>query len=97
MTKIEVRAYLQTYCGIDLREEYCTLENVLNLIPNIHYSEQSEAFSLNVPINEHCFDSLAESNWLLVIWLYQEIITETGRWIGILMEWLAFCHRAKTL
>lgn len=64
MTKIEVRAYLQTYCGIDLKEEYCTLENVLNLIPNVQDSEQSEEFSLNVPINEHCFDSLAESNWL---------------------------------
>lgn len=35
MTKIEVRAYLQTYCGIDLREEDCTLDNVLNLIPNV--------------------------------------------------------------
>lgn len=64
MTKEEVRSYLQTYCGIDLREEDCTLENVLNLIPNVQDSEQSEAFSLNVPINEHCFDSLAESNWL---------------------------------
>ncbi len=64
MTKIEVRAYLQTYCGIDLKEEYCTLENVLNLIPNVQDSEQSEAFSLNVPIYEHRFDSLAESNWL---------------------------------
>ncbi len=64
MTKEEVRGYLQTYCGIDLKEEYCTLENVLNLIPNVQDSEQSEAFSLNVPINEHCFDSLAESNWL---------------------------------
>lgn len=40
------------------------LENVLNLIPNVQDSEQSEAFSLNIPINEHCFDSLAESNWL---------------------------------
>lgn len=64
MTKIEVRAYLRTYCDIDLREEYCTLENVLNLIPNVQDSEQSEAFSLNAPINEHCFDSLAEGNWL---------------------------------
>lgn len=32
MTRKEVRAYLQTYCDIDLKEEYCTLENVLNLI-----------------------------------------------------------------
>lgn len=64
MTKKEVRAYLQTYCGIDLKEEDCTLENVLDLIPNVQDSEQSEAFSLNVPINEHCFDSLAESIWL---------------------------------
>lgn len=64
MTKEEVRGYLQTYCGIDLKEEDCTLENVLNLIPNVQYSEQSEVFSLNVPINEHCFDSLAESIWL---------------------------------
>lgn len=64
MTKEEVRAYLQTYCGIDLREEYCTLENVLNLIPNVQDSEQSEAFSLNVPIKEHCFDSLAVSKSL---------------------------------
>lgn len=62
MTKEEVRAYLRTYCNIDLKEEYCTLENVLNLIPNVQDSEQSEAFSLNVPINEHCFDSLANSN-----------------------------------
>lgn len=62
MTKEEVRAYLQTYCDIDLKEEYCTLENVLNLIPNVQDSEQSEAFSLNVPINEHCFDSLANNN-----------------------------------
>lgn len=61
MTKEEVRGYLQTYCGIDLKEEDCTLENVLNLIPNVQYSEQSEAFSLNDPINEHCFDSLAKS------------------------------------
>jgi hypothetical protein len=59
MTKEEVRAYLQTYCNIDLKEEYCTLENVLNLIPNVQDSEQSEEL-----INEHCFDSLAESNWL---------------------------------
>lgn len=64
MTKEEVRAYLQTYCNIDLREEYCTLENVLNLIPNVQDSEQSEAFSFNVPINEHCFDSLVESKSL---------------------------------
>lgn len=64
MTKKEVRAYLQTYCGIDLKEEYCTLENVLNLIPNVQDSEQSEAFSLNDPINEHCFDSLANSKSL---------------------------------
>lgn len=64
MTKEEVRGYLQTYCGIDLREEDCTLENVLNLIPNVQYSGQSEAFALNVPIDEHCFNSLAESNWL---------------------------------
>lgn len=64
MTKKEVRAYLQTYCGIDLKEEYCTLENVLNLIPNVQDSEQSEAFSLNDPINEHCFDSLVNSNSL---------------------------------
>ena len=64
MTRKEVRDYLRTYCDIDLREEYCTLENVLNLIPNVQDVEQSEEFSLNVPINEHCFDSLAESNWL---------------------------------
>lgn len=64
MTKKEVRDYLRTYCNIDLKEEYCTLENVLNMIPNVQDSEQSEAFALNVPINEHCFDSLAESNWL---------------------------------
>lgn len=64
MTKEEVRDYLRTYCDIDLREEYCTLENVLNLIPNVQDVEQSEQFSLNVPINEHCFDSLTESNWL---------------------------------
>lgn len=64
MTRKEVRDYLRTYCDIDLREEYCTLENVLNLIPNVQDSEQSETFSLNVPINEHCFDSLAKSNWL---------------------------------
>ena len=64
MTRKEVRDYLRTYCDIDLREEYCTLENVLNLIPDVQNSKQSKAFSLNVPINEHCFDSLAESNWL---------------------------------
>ena len=64
MTRKEVRDYLRTYCDIDLKEEYCTLENVLNLIPNVQDVEQSEEFSLNVPINEHCFDSLAESNWL---------------------------------
>lgn len=64
MTKEEVRDYLRTYCDIDLREEYCTLQNVLNLIPNVQDVEQSEKFSLNVPINEHCFDSLAESNQL---------------------------------
>lgn len=59
MTNEEVRGYLQTYCGIDLREEDCTLENVLNLIPDVKNSEQSEAFSLDVPLNEHYFDSLA--------------------------------------
>ena len=64
MTRKEVRDYLRTYCDIDLREEDCTLENVLNMIPNVQDSEQSEAFSPNVPINEHCFDSLAESNLL---------------------------------
>lgn len=64
MTKKEVKDYLRTYCDIDLREEYCTLENVLNLIPNVQDVEQNKAFSLNVPINEHCFDSLAKSNWL---------------------------------
>ena len=40
------------------------MENVLNLIPNVQDVEQNKAFSLNVPINEHCFDSLAKSNWL---------------------------------
>lgn len=64
MTKKEVKDYLRTYCDIDLREEYCTLENVLNLIPNVQDVEQNKAFSLNVPINEHCFDSLAKNNWL---------------------------------
>ena len=64
MTKKEVKDYLRTYCDIDLIEEYCTLENVLNLIPNVQDVEQNKAFSLNVPINEHCFDSLAKSNWL---------------------------------
>lgn len=62
MTKEEVRGYLQTYCGIDLREEDCTLENVLNLIPNVEDAEQRDAFSLNVPVNEHCFVSLADIN-----------------------------------
>lgn len=64
MTKEEVRGYLQTYCGIDLKEEYCTLENVLNLIPNVKYSEQSKEFSLNVPLNKHLFDSLAYNRLL---------------------------------
>lgn len=78
MTKKEVRAYLQTYCGIDLKEEYCTLENVLNLIPNVQDSEQSEAFSLNVPINEHCFDSLTNSNNLSGILLISR--NDDGIW-----------------
>lgn len=65
MTKEEVRAYLRTYCNIDLRVEYCTLENVLNLIPNVQDSEQSEAFAFNVPINEHRFDSLANIKSLM--------------------------------
>lgn len=78
MTKEEVRGYLQTYCGIDLREEDCTLENVLNLIPNVQDSEQSEAFSLNVPINEHCFDSLTNSNNLSGILLISR--NDDGIW-----------------
>lgn len=78
MTKEEVRSYLQTYCGIDLREEDCTLENVLNLIPNVQDSEQSEAFSLNVPINEHCFDSLTNSNNLSGILLISR--NDDGIW-----------------
>lgn len=78
MTKEEVRAYLQTYCDIDLKEEYCTLENVLNLIPNVQDSEQSEAFSLNVPINEHCFDSLTNSNNLSGILLISR--NDDGIW-----------------
>mgnify|MGYP006912228241 CR=1 FL=1 len=90
MTKKEVRAYLQTYCGIDLKEEYCTLENVLNLIPNVQDSEQSEAFSFNVPINEHCFDSLAESNWLsgdlIILRDYNGIWMLDWNWNGIMGE-----------
>lgn len=78
MTKEEVRGYLQTYCGIDLKEEDCTLENVLNLIPNVQDSEQSEAFSLNVPINKHCFDSLANSNSLSGILLISR--NDDGIW-----------------
>lgn len=78
MTKEEVRAYLQTYCDIDLKEEYCTLENVLNLIPNVQDSEQSEAFSLNVPINEHCFDSLANNNNLSGILIISR--DDDGKW-----------------
>lgn len=78
MTKEEVRGYLQTYCGIDLREEDCTLENVLNLIPNVQDSEQSEAFSLNVPINEHCFNSLTNSNNLSGILLISR--NDDGIW-----------------
>lgn len=78
MTRKEVRAYLQTYCDIDLKEEYCTLENVLNLIPNVQDSEQSEAFSLNVPINEHCFDSLTNSNNLSGILLISR--NDDGIW-----------------
>lgn len=78
MTKEEVRGYLQTYCGIDLKEEDCTLENVLNLIPNVQDSEQSEAFSLNVPINEHCFDSLTNSNNLSGILLISR--NDDGIW-----------------
>lgn len=78
MTKEEVRGYLQTYCEIDLREEDCTLENVLNLIPNVQDSEQSEAFSLNVPINEHCFDSLTDSNNLSGILLISR--NDDGIW-----------------
>lgn len=62
MTKKEVRAYLQTYCGIDLREEDCTLENVLNLIPNVEDAEQSKAFSFGIPLSEHCFDSLVDKD-----------------------------------
>lgn len=78
MTKEEVRGYLQTYCGIDLKEEDCTLENILNLIPNVQDSEQSEAFSLNVPINEHCFDSLTNSNNLSGILLISR--NDDGIW-----------------
>lgn len=62
MTEKEVRAYLQTYCGIDLREEDCTLENVLNLIPNVEDAEQSKAFSFGIPLSEHCFDSLVDKD-----------------------------------
>ena len=82
MTKEEVRGYLQTYCGIDLKEEDCTLENVLNLIPNVQDSEQSEAFSLSVPINEHCFDSLVYSNSLSGILLISR--NDDGIWI---LDW----------
>lgn len=43
MTKEEVRAYLRTYCNIDLKEEYCTLENVLNLIPDVDNAVQKKS------------------------------------------------------
>lgn len=61
MTKIEVRAYLQTYCGIDLKEEYCTLENVLNLIPNVEVAEQYQGSILSI---QNYFVSLSGSNYL---------------------------------
>lgn len=64
MTKEEVRNYLQTYCGVDLREEDCTLENVLNLIPNVEDAEQREAFTLDVPLSEHYFDPFVNMNYL---------------------------------
>ena len=58
MTKEEVRGYLQTYCGIDLKEEYCTLENVLNLIPDVDNAVQKKAFSDNAQTNKHCFEPI---------------------------------------
>lgn len=61
MTKEEVRAYLQTYCGIDLREEYCTLENVLNLIPNVKGAGQYQGSILSI---QNYFVSLSGSNYL---------------------------------
>lgn len=83
MTKKEVRAYLQTYCGIDLREEDCTLENVLNLIPNVEDAEQSKAFSFDIPLSEHCFDSLAGIDKECLSG-YLTIQRKTGVWV---LDW----------
>lgn len=58
MTKKEVKEYLQKYCGLKFVEEDCTLENVLNLIPNVDGEEQSVIFAHHIPLSKHCFDEL---------------------------------------
>lgn len=64
MTKKEVRAYLHAYCGIDLKEEDCTLENVLDLIPTDPQRQQILAFAPNTPLREHRFESCGTANIL---------------------------------
>lgn len=58
MTKKEVKEYLQEYCGLNFMEEDCTLENVLNLIPNVDGEEQHVIFAYHIPLSEHCLDEL---------------------------------------
>lgn len=58
MTKKEVKEYLQKYCRITLKEEDCTLENILNMIPNVDGEEQTMIFAYHTPLKEHRFEEL---------------------------------------
>lgn len=64
MTKKEVRAYLHIYCGVDLEEGDCTLENVLNLIPTDPQCQQIVAFAPNTPLREHQMEECETVNVL---------------------------------
>lgn len=86
MTKEEVRAYLRTYCNIDLKEEYCTLENVLNLIPDVDNAVQKKAFSDNAQTNKHCFEPInggCLNGDLIISRYYNKIWMLNWGWIGI--------------
>ena len=58
MTKKEVKEYLQKYCGLNFVEEDCTLENVLNLIPDVDGEKLSVIFAYHSKLSKHRFDEL---------------------------------------
>lgn len=66
MTRKEVKEYLYNYCGLKFKEEDCTLENVLGLIPNADGSGfmQKVLFAYTVPLSEHCTDELDKERLL---------------------------------